>query len=104
MPMTHDKVLHGRKPSWAAAERIERQLDDGKNVVFLTLGDPTVYSTYFYVHKRVLADGYEAEIVPVCPPSARGGQAGPEPGRGSGDDPHHPLQPRRGAGAGPCRV
>lgn len=64
--MTHDKVRMAESHR-AAAERIERQLDDGKNVVFLTLGDPTVYSTYFYVHKRVLADGYEAEIVPGVP-------------------------------------
>ena len=34
-----------------------------KNVVFLTLGDPTVYSTYLYVHRRVLEDGYDARIV-----------------------------------------
>ena len=38
-------------------------LDAGKNVVFLTLGDPTVYSTYLYVHRRVLEDGYDARIV-----------------------------------------
>ena len=35
-----------------------------KNVVFLTLGDPTVYSTYLCVHRRVnLEDGYDARIV-----------------------------------------
>lgn len=34
-----------------------------KNVVFLTLGDPTVYSTYLYVHRWVLEDGYDARIV-----------------------------------------
>ena len=45
------------------AEKIEELLDAGKNVVFLTLGDPTVYSTYLYVHKRVLEDGYDARIV-----------------------------------------
>ena len=38
-------------------------LKEGKNVVFLTLGDTTVYSTYLYVHKRILERGYEAEIV-----------------------------------------
>ncbi len=66
MPMTHDKVRMAESHR-AAAETIEGQLNDGKDVVFLTLGDPTVYSTYFYVHKRVLADGYEAEIVPGVP-------------------------------------
>ena len=35
------------------AEKIEELLDAGKNVVFLTLGDPTVYSTYLYVHRRL---------------------------------------------------
>ena len=29
------------------AELIADWLEKGKNVVFLTLGDPTVYSTYF---------------------------------------------------------
>ena len=46
-----------------------------KNVVFLTLGDPTVYSTYIYVHKRVEQLGYATEIVSgitsFCAVSAR---------------------------------
>ncbi|MDD7740350.1 MAG: precorrin-2 C(20)-methyltransferase [Fusicatenibacter sp.] len=62
MPMTKDPILlkesHDR-----AAEIVEDVLKTGKNVVFLTLGDPTVYSTYLYVHKRVLNHGYGAEIV-----------------------------------------
>ncbi len=29
----------------------------------ITLGDPTVYSTYMYVHKLILEDGFEAEII-----------------------------------------
>lgn len=66
MPMTHDKARMAESHR-AAAAVIERQLDSGKNVVFLTLGDPTVYSTYLYVHKRIQADGYEAEIVPGVP-------------------------------------
>ena len=35
----------------------------GKNVVFITLGCPTVYATCIYVHKLVLKDGYDAELV-----------------------------------------
>ena len=42
-------------------------LDEGKTVVFLTLGDPTIYSTYWYVHKRVAARGHDAELVPGVP-------------------------------------
>lgn len=49
------------------AERIREKLEEGKNVVFLTLGDPTVYSTYLYVHKRIDAMGYETEIVSGIP-------------------------------------
>lgn len=62
MPMTKDKKEleeNHRK----AAEAVERELEQGKDVAFLTLGDPTVYSTYLYVHKRVQADGYPTRIV-----------------------------------------
>ena len=53
MPMTKDKaVLEANHQK--AAEDVENYLKQGKNVVFLTLGDPTVYSTYLYVHKRIL--------------------------------------------------
>lgn len=42
-------------------------LDEGKNVAFITLGDPTVYSTYIYIHKKVLSRGYDAELIPGVP-------------------------------------
>ena len=46
-----------------------------KEVLDLTLGDPTVYSTYLYVHHRLVAQGYETEIVcgitSFCAVSAR---------------------------------
>lgn len=51
----------------AAARRIEAVLDKGSDVCFLTLGDVTVYSTYIYLHRQVLEDGYEAEIVNGIP-------------------------------------
>jgi len=62
MPMTKDeKIL---KESHAkAAEIVESHLQKGENVVFLTLGDPCVYSTYLYIHKQILEKGYQAEIV-----------------------------------------
>ena len=50
-----------------AADDICAQLDEGKNVAFLTLGDPTVYSTCWYVLRRVQARGYATEIVPGVP-------------------------------------
>lgn len=62
MPMTKDpQVLKANHDK--AADQVESYLKEGKNVVFLTLGDTTVYSTYLYVHKRILDRGYEAEIV-----------------------------------------
>lgn len=66
MPMLRDKALLAQKHG-EAAERICALLEQGKTVAFLTLGDPSVYSTYMYVHRRVLARGYEAQLVPGVP-------------------------------------
>ncbi len=61
------------------ADKICAQLDAGKTVSFITLGDPTIYSTYIYVHKKVLERGYEAELIPgvtsFCAVAARLGQS-----------------------------
>lgn len=78
MPMTRDQaVLNACHDQ--AADDICALLDEGKNVAFLTLGDPAVYSTYWYVHRRVQARGYTVEIVPgvpsFCAAAARLGQA-----------------------------
>ena len=51
----------------AAADAICEKLDQGKDVAFITLGDPTVYSTYIYIHRRVVNRGYGAEIIPGVP-------------------------------------
>lgn len=66
MPMLRDKELLAQKHE-EATSRICALLDEGKMVAFLTLGDPTVYSTYMYVHKRVRARGYEAQLIPGVP-------------------------------------
>ena len=74
MPMTKDKEQL-KQVHDEGTRIIADQLDQGKNVVFLTLGDPTVYSTYLYVHKRVAQMGYDTEIVSgitsFCAVSAR---------------------------------
>ena len=66
MPMVRDesklKNSHDK-----AAETVIGQLVKGKNIVFLTLGDPSIYSTYIYVHNRVAEQGYNTEIVPGIP-------------------------------------
>ena len=62
MPMTHDRAVMEQNHD-EAADTVEGYLKAGKNVVFLTLGDPTVYSTYMYVQKRIQERGYHTELV-----------------------------------------
>ena len=62
MPMTKDPEKL-EKSHEEGADKIRGCLEKGLQVAFLTLGDPTVYSTYLYVHKKVIASGYEAEII-----------------------------------------
>ena len=45
MPMTKDSAALERSHE-AAANAIARQLEQGRQVAFVTLGDPTFYSTY----------------------------------------------------------
>lgn len=52
-----------RKSHEEAAGKVARVLESGKDVTFLTLGDPSVYSTYLYVHHQILDMGYQAEII-----------------------------------------
>lgn len=66
MPMTKDKDTL-EKAHAQGTEMVREVLDRGQDVVFLTLGDPTVYSTYIYVHKRICELGYETEIVSGIP-------------------------------------
>lgn len=66
MPMTHDREEMERRHEHAA-DVLEDILRQGQNVIFLTLGDPTVYSTCLYVQKRLQARGYETELVSGVP-------------------------------------
>ena len=66
MPMTHDKAARNASHD-RAADEICALLDEGKSVAFLTLGDPTVYSTCWYGVRRVAARGDETELVPGVP-------------------------------------
>lgn len=66
MPMTREQAVLDRCHD-EVANSIGALLDQGKTVVFITLGDPTVYSTYLYLHRRILAMGYRAELVPGVP-------------------------------------
>ncbi len=65
-PMTKDKAVLNAAYATAANTIIE-QLEQGKDVACLTLGDPTIYSTYIYIHRLVKAKGYATEIVNGIP-------------------------------------
>lgn len=78
MPMTKD-IQEWHSYHKKAAEKIAVILEKGKNVAFLTLGDPTVYSTYMYIDRLIAQLGYRTEIIngvpSFCAAAGRLGQA-----------------------------
>lgn len=66
MPMTMDKAEQERCHREGAA-KIEGYLKQGKNVVFLTLGDSTVYCTFTYLQQYLHEDGFETRLVSGIP-------------------------------------
>lgn len=66
MPMTHDKEEQERCHREGAA-KIEAFLKQGKNVVYLTLGDSSIYCTFSYLQVYLEADGFETALVSGIP-------------------------------------
>ena len=66
MPMIKDKEKL-RKIHARGAEVIEQFLEKGWDLAFLTLGDPTVYSTCMYMEQMLEQDGYQVETVSGIP-------------------------------------
>ena len=61
-PMIEDK--DELEKIWTtASEMIAQYLDSGRDVAFITLGDPSVFSTYSYIQKKLVGE-YEIETVP----------------------------------------
>lgn len=61
-PMIEDK--DELEKIWtSASELIAQYLDSGRDVAFITLGDPSIFSTYSYVQQKLI-DDYEIETVP----------------------------------------
>ena len=58
------EILQPLFPMTDAAEMLFEKLSNGLNAVFVTLGDPTVFSTFSYVSKRLQKKGVEVELVP----------------------------------------
>lgn len=66
MPMIKEKKLL-KEIHDAGARKASELLEKGKNLVFLTIGDPTVYSTGIYIYKRLKKMGYQGEIFSGIP-------------------------------------
>jgi precorrin-2/cobalt-factor-2 C20-methyltransferase len=66
MPMVKDRTVIKESHAKAAA-LLESYLDSGRNVVYLTLGDSTIYCTFSYIQHILEADGYEVELVSGIP-------------------------------------
>ncbi|MDD2959374.1 MAG: precorrin-2 C(20)-methyltransferase [Lachnospiraceae bacterium] len=62
MPMVRDrKVMEENHRK--GARLIEEYLDQGKNVVYLTLGDSTIYCTFTYLQAILEEDGYQTQLI-----------------------------------------
>ena len=63
MPMIKDreKIDEAHRK---AAKKLETHLQNGENVVYLTLGDSTLYCTFTYIQHYLEADGYSVELIP----------------------------------------
>ena len=61
-PMIEDK--EELEKIWtSASEMIAQYLDSGRDVAFITLGDPSIFSTYSYVQRKLIGR-YELETIP----------------------------------------
>ena len=62
-PMIEDK--RALENYWkGAAQLVIDELDQGKDVSFITLGDPSIYSTFSYIAQIIQDEGYIVEMVP----------------------------------------
>ena len=74
MPMSKDFDIL-QKNYEIFSDEVEGYLKQGKDVAFITLGDPTVYSSYMQVNEIMGKRGYETEVIPgitsFCAAAAR---------------------------------
>lgn len=66
VPMTRDADLL-QEAHRRSVRQIEELLELGKSVAYITLGDPTVYSSFSYLQAAVIKDGYRVETVSGVP-------------------------------------
>lgn len=63
-PMNKENLSDAHK---SAAETIIAELATGKDVAFLTLGDPCLYSTFSYISETVKKAGFETQVINGIP-------------------------------------
>ena len=61
MPMVKDRARLEEEHR-KGAETLKTYLDRGRNVVYLTLGDPTIYSTFSYLQRILEEEGFPVEL------------------------------------------
>ena len=60
-PMTKDKMV--LKEHHKQGSRLILKYLENDNVAFLTLGDPSIYATYMYIHKLVEKNGGQTKMI-----------------------------------------
>lgn len=66
IPMTTDsRVLEESYKE--GCRKLKEQLEEGKRIAFLNLGDPTIYGTYMAFHERLQKAGYTVRLVSGVP-------------------------------------
>ena len=66
LPMVKDRALLGEYHQ-KAAEEMRKLLDAGEDIVYLTIGDPSVYCTYSYLGDILKKQGIETVYVSGVP-------------------------------------
>ena len=62
-PMIEDKKA--LENYWkGAAQLVMDEIEEGKDVSFITLGDPSIYSTFSYIAQIIRDEGYDVEMIP----------------------------------------
>ncbi|MBQ2679574.1 MAG: precorrin-2 C(20)-methyltransferase [Firmicutes bacterium] len=66
VPMVKDRQVI-KEEIEKGARTIEEYLEKGENVVYITLGDPAVYSTFSYLQEIVLSHGFDTYCISGVP-------------------------------------
>lgn len=65
-PMTKDESIL-KEAHQSAAEKICQELEKGKNVAFVTIGDVTIYSTFSYINRIIEQKNYSTLMINGIP-------------------------------------